>query len=175
MENTVHVFKAALARQKSIWRRIAVRSDQTLDDLHWAICRKHSVNHPLRPLDGAALPAARAKSADGTRKRDQFFILLGALWIHAADANEAEVQVAAAGEGGEEVLHSGVNRPVLRCEPHIPRSNEIIEGVFDDLLERVGSGPRPVAEGSPGGQGRHAETSGGLGKARASLGRESQG
>ena len=31
---TVYVFKVALAAQKTIWRHIAVRSDQTLDDLH---------------------------------------------------------------------------------------------------------------------------------------------
>lgn len=31
---TVCIFKVALAGRKSIWRRIAIRSDQTLDDLH---------------------------------------------------------------------------------------------------------------------------------------------
>ena len=31
---TVYVFKVALTGNKSIWRRIAIRSDQTLDDLH---------------------------------------------------------------------------------------------------------------------------------------------
>ena len=36
---TLYVFKVALAGQKRIWRRIAVRSDQTLDDLHAAIFR----------------------------------------------------------------------------------------------------------------------------------------
>jgi len=34
---TLYVFKVALAGQKSIWRRIAIPSDQTLDDLHEAI------------------------------------------------------------------------------------------------------------------------------------------
>jgi hypothetical protein len=34
---TVSVFKVALSGQKSIWRRIAIRSDQTLDDLHAVI------------------------------------------------------------------------------------------------------------------------------------------
>lgn len=33
----VYVFKVALKNAKRIWRRIAVRSDQTLDDLHQAI------------------------------------------------------------------------------------------------------------------------------------------
>lgn len=33
----VYVFKVALAGRKSIWRRIAVRASQTLDDLHEAI------------------------------------------------------------------------------------------------------------------------------------------
>ncbi len=36
---TTYIFKVALAGQKSIWRRIAMRSDQTLDDLHSAIFR----------------------------------------------------------------------------------------------------------------------------------------
>ena len=31
---TVCIFKVVLADNKSIWRRIAIRSDQTLDDLH---------------------------------------------------------------------------------------------------------------------------------------------
>ena len=34
---TVYVFKVALQGAKRIWRRIAVRSDQTLDDFHEAI------------------------------------------------------------------------------------------------------------------------------------------
>jgi hypothetical protein len=34
---SVFVFKVALQRRKSIWRRIAVRNDQTLDDLHEVI------------------------------------------------------------------------------------------------------------------------------------------
>jgi len=33
----VYVFKVALAGQKRLWRRIAIRSDQTLDQLHAAI------------------------------------------------------------------------------------------------------------------------------------------
>jgi hypothetical protein len=37
MENSVYVFKVALAARKSIWRRVAMRGDQTLDDLHEAI------------------------------------------------------------------------------------------------------------------------------------------
>jgi len=37
MAQTVFVFKVALQYQKSIWRRIAVRGDQTLDNLHAAI------------------------------------------------------------------------------------------------------------------------------------------
>ena len=34
---TVCVFKVALTGEQNIWRRIAIRSDQTLDDLHAAI------------------------------------------------------------------------------------------------------------------------------------------
>jgi hypothetical protein len=34
---TVCIFRVALSGEKNIWRRIAVRSDQTLDDLHAAI------------------------------------------------------------------------------------------------------------------------------------------
>src|SRR5829696_7304211 len=34
---TVYLFKVALQGAKKIWRRIAVRSDQSLDDLHRAI------------------------------------------------------------------------------------------------------------------------------------------
>lgn len=32
----VHVFKVALRGVRGLWRRIAARGDQTLDDLHWA-------------------------------------------------------------------------------------------------------------------------------------------
>jgi len=39
MSKAVFVFKVALAGEKHIWRRLALRSDQTLDDLHWAIFR----------------------------------------------------------------------------------------------------------------------------------------
>jgi hypothetical protein len=35
--NPILIFKVALAGRKSIWRRIAVRASQTLDDLHEAI------------------------------------------------------------------------------------------------------------------------------------------
>jgi hypothetical protein len=34
IEATAYVFKVALQAAKGIWRRIAVRSDQTLDDFH---------------------------------------------------------------------------------------------------------------------------------------------
>jgi hypothetical protein len=37
MPQSVFVFKVALAEKKSIWRKIALRGDQTLDDLHEAI------------------------------------------------------------------------------------------------------------------------------------------
>jgi hypothetical protein len=37
MTKSVFVFKVALADRKSIWRRIAICADQTLDDLHEAI------------------------------------------------------------------------------------------------------------------------------------------
>jgi hypothetical protein len=33
----IHVFKVALKYRKRIWRKIAIRGDQTLDDLHQAI------------------------------------------------------------------------------------------------------------------------------------------
>ena len=34
---TLYIFKVALTAWKRVWRRIAIRSDQTLDDLHAAI------------------------------------------------------------------------------------------------------------------------------------------
>jgi hypothetical protein len=37
MAGSVFILKVALAGRKSIWRRIALRGDQTLDDLHEAI------------------------------------------------------------------------------------------------------------------------------------------
>jgi hypothetical protein len=37
MAQSVFVFKVALSGRKSIWRRIALRANQTLDDLHEAI------------------------------------------------------------------------------------------------------------------------------------------
>ena len=37
MSQPIFVFKVALAGRKSIWRRIALRGNQTLDDLHEAI------------------------------------------------------------------------------------------------------------------------------------------
>lgn len=37
ISNPVYVFKVALSGRKSIWRRIAMRASQTLDDLHEAI------------------------------------------------------------------------------------------------------------------------------------------
>jgi hypothetical protein len=37
MSQPVFIFKAALAGAKGVWRRIAVRGSQTLDDLHEAI------------------------------------------------------------------------------------------------------------------------------------------
>jgi hypothetical protein len=37
MPKPIFIFKVALAGRKSIWRKIAVRGDQTLDDLHEAI------------------------------------------------------------------------------------------------------------------------------------------
>lgn len=33
----VYVFKVSLIEDENIWRRIAIRGSQTLDDLHWAI------------------------------------------------------------------------------------------------------------------------------------------
>jgi hypothetical protein len=37
VSNLIFVFKVALAGQKRIWRRIALRGGQTLDDLHLAV------------------------------------------------------------------------------------------------------------------------------------------
>ncbi len=37
ISNRVFVFKVALSDRKDVWRRIAVRANQTLDDLHEAI------------------------------------------------------------------------------------------------------------------------------------------
>ena len=37
MRHAVFIFKVALAEDDGIWRRIALRGNQTLDDLHWAI------------------------------------------------------------------------------------------------------------------------------------------
>ncbi len=37
MPQPVFIFKVALAERESIWRRIAVRGNQTLDDLHEAV------------------------------------------------------------------------------------------------------------------------------------------
>lgn len=37
MPQSVYLFKVALSGRKSIWRRIAIKGDQTLDDLHEAI------------------------------------------------------------------------------------------------------------------------------------------
>ena len=53
---TVVVFKVALTGDKTIWRRIAIRSDQTLDDLHAAIFDaydrfdEHLYSFHLQPL-----------------------------------------------------------------------------------------------------------------------------
>lgn len=60
---TLYVFKVALAGQKSTWRRIAIRSDQTLDDLHAVIFRafnrfdEHLYSFYLPP------PGARGRAA----------------------------------------------------------------------------------------------------------------
>jgi hypothetical protein len=37
MATAVFIFKVALQGNKDVWRRIAVKGNQTLDDLHWAI------------------------------------------------------------------------------------------------------------------------------------------
>jgi hypothetical protein len=37
MPNNIHIFKVALAEWEGIWRKIAVKGNQTLDDLHEAI------------------------------------------------------------------------------------------------------------------------------------------
>ncbi len=37
MAASVYTFKIALKGAKEIWRRIAIRDNQTLNDLHWAI------------------------------------------------------------------------------------------------------------------------------------------
>jgi hypothetical protein len=53
---TVYALKVALTDNKSIWRRIAIRSDQTLDDLHAVIFRafdrfdEHLYSFHLQPV-----------------------------------------------------------------------------------------------------------------------------
>jgi len=37
MPHPVFIFKVALAGRKNIWRKIAIKGNQTLDDLHGAI------------------------------------------------------------------------------------------------------------------------------------------
>ena len=60
---TLYVLKVALAGDKRIWRRIAIRSDQTLEDLHAAIFRafdrfdEHLYSFYLPP------PGARGRAA----------------------------------------------------------------------------------------------------------------
>ena len=72
------------------------------------------------------------------------------------------MQIAAAREGLEEVLHSFVKWPVLLCKTRFPGEQQIFERVFNDLLERVGSRPGPVAGRARGGTGEHEGTSGRL-------------
>ena len=58
MAQPIFVFKVALLGQKSIWRRIAIRGNQTLDDLHEMIYRAfdrfdehlYSLYFPCRPV-----------------------------------------------------------------------------------------------------------------------------
>ena len=87
---TLYVFKVALAQQKRIWRRIAVRSDQTLDDLHAAIFRafnrfdEHLYSFFLAP------PGARGRAGlgDGVEYTSPVMIeeveRLGGLPVHNA-------------------------------------------------------------------------------------------
>ena len=62
---TLYVFKVALAQDKSVWRRIAVRSDQTLDHLHAGIFSafdrfdEHLYSYYLAPLGPKGRAALR--------------------------------------------------------------------------------------------------------------------
>jgi hypothetical protein len=61
---SVVVFKVALQGRKGIWRRIAVRSDQTLDDLHEAAPVLHAqrrllLQHHLTLMSGGVNKTAR--------------------------------------------------------------------------------------------------------------------
>ena len=89
-----------------------------------------------------------------TRERDDFLVLLGALGVDAADAREAEVEVAAADEGLEEMLDPGVERAVGVAEAVVPDAEELLHGVFHDVLEVVGgrSGAVAVERGGERGQ-----------------------
>ena len=59
---TLYIVKVALAGQKDIWRRIAIRSDQTLDDLHSAIFRAFN-RFDEHLYSFYVLPAGRRRAA----------------------------------------------------------------------------------------------------------------
>ncbi len=65
-ETDIYIFKVALDRERSIWRRIAIRGEQTLDDLHWAIFRAFD-------RDDEHLYAFYIGTPIGKQTRGQFF------------------------------------------------------------------------------------------------------
>jgi hypothetical protein len=69
-ESSVIVFKIALKNRKSIWRRIAARSDQTLDDLHQAIF--NAFDRYDEHLYSFYFPKPGAKGRDITRNSIEF-------------------------------------------------------------------------------------------------------
>ena len=65
------------------------------------------------------------------------------------------MQIAAAKEALKERLHQFVERAVLFFEPFVPMCKELLEGIFDDLLESVRPGAMLVARRALAGRGEH--------------------
>jgi len=72
-----------------------------------------------------------------TGERHESLGLLLAVGIDTAEAQEPEVKVAATSEPLEQRTHSVRERPVAIAEAIVPDPEEFLQGVFDDLLERV--------------------------------------
>jgi hypothetical protein len=62
-----------------------------------------------------------------------------------AQAKEAEVRVATAGLGFQEIPNPGMHRAVGPTEPFIVEREEIVELILDEFLELVGAATRPFA------------------------------